>query len=246
MDRILDIDLDFFLNRITDSRLGSKRLNKRKYYPWSKVSLESFLENRCLLSKNKPVKGRVVKSHHEAFFFWRDLILNKKIEIPFELVHLDAHSDMGIADWGWIYITSVLLHKPIGERIYPEESLLFGINEANYLAFALACRWVKKLTFIIHPKWEVDLLKVYFKEFDLDSGFIQLKKFKKEDLLEKGFDADEITDDTEPQIPVEFIPLLEYRDKYPFTLLTLSHSKAFTPKTSDKLIKIVKHYFKKV
>ncbi|MFW9952290.1 MAG: UPF0489 family protein, partial [Candidatus Thorarchaeota archaeon] len=166
MDRILDIDLDFFLNKVSDSREDSKRLNKKNYFPWRKDRLKSFLENRCNLVRKPPIRGRVVKNHHQAFFFWKELIQSKIIEIPFELVHIDAHSDIGVADWGWIYITGELLHKPLKERMNPDKSMLFGINEANYLAFALACRWIKKLTFIIHPNWENDLIDVYFKDFD--------------------------------------------------------------------------------
>jgi hypothetical protein len=50
----------------------------------------------------------------------------------------------------------------------------------------------------------------------------------------------------EPEIPVEFVPLLEYKNENPFTLVTLSHSKNYTPKSSDKLIKVIKKYFKKI
>ncbi|MHA1240090.1 MAG: UPF0489 family protein [Promethearchaeota archaeon] len=246
MDRILDIDLDFFLNKVSDSREDSKRLDKNKYYPWRIDALRSFLENRCNLTKNIPIRGRVVKNHHQAFFFWKELIQTNKIEIPFELVHIDAHSDIGVADWGWIYLTSELLHKPLEERMNPDNSLLFGINEANYLAFALACRWIKKLTFITHPNWENDLIEVYFKDFDITSGFIQLKKYNKEELLEKGFEKELTVLGLEPEIPVEIIPLLEYKSSQPFTLLTLSHSKTFTPKSSDKLIKVAKDYIKKI
>lgn len=246
MDRILDIDLDFFLNKVSNARDDGKRLEKKKFYPWGKKTIKSFLENRCLLRRDSPIPGRIIKHHHKAFFFWRELILSKKISIPFELIRIDAHSDLGVADWGWIQVTSELLHKPIEDRIYPDESLLLGINEANYLAFVLACRWVKKLTFIIHPTWQEDLIKVYFKDFNIKSGFIQLNKFEKNELLEKGFDAEPSSTDLEPEIPVEFIPLIEYRSKQPFTLLTLSQSKSYTPKTSDKLIKVIKSYFKKI
>lgn len=246
MDRILDIDLDFFLNKVSVSREDDKRLKKKKYYPWSKSAFMSFLENRCLLSKEDPLNGRIVKEHHEAFFFWREQIIQKKIEVPFDIIHIDAHSDIGVADWGWMYITSELLHKSIEERIYPDESLLYGINEANYLAFALACRWVNKLTFVIHPKWEIDLLNVYFKDFNYESGFIQLKKFDKEDLLKKGFDIEIKTSNFEPQIPVEFIQLSDYKSNEPFTLLTCSHSKNYTPKKSDVLLRVLKGYIKKI
>ncbi|MHA2129556.1 MAG: peptide arginase family protein, partial [Promethearchaeota archaeon] len=217
MDRLLDIDLDFFLNKVSDVKEGYKRLKRKKYIPWSRKSLKSFLENRCLLAQSKRIPGGVVKNHHEAFFFWRELILMKKLDIPFELVHIDAHSDIGVADWGWIYITSDLLKKPIEERMYPDDSVLFGINEANYLAFALACRWIKKIIFVLHPKWENDLIEVHFKDFDYNSGYLQLKKFIKTELLEKGFDAEEELLDLEPEIPVEFVPLLEYKNENPFT-----------------------------
>jgi hypothetical protein len=246
MDKVLDIDLDFFLNKVSDSREDGKRLNKRNYYPWSKIAFNSFLENRCLLSKEHSIYGRIVKKHHEVFFFWRDLIQQKKVEVPFELVHIDAHSDIGIADWGWIYITSELLNKSIEERIHPDESLLYGINEANYLAFALACRWIKKLTFVLHPEWRNDLAEVYFKNFDSESGIIQLKKFEKEELLNKGFKANPILSDLEPQIPVEFIELSDYKSNEKFTLMTCSHSKTYTPRKSDQLLKILRDYIIKL
>jgi hypothetical protein len=244
MDRILDIDLDFFLNKVSASREDNKRLSKKRYEPWGKTKLKSFLENRCLLSKKKPLWGKIVKKHHKAFFFWRDLIKEKKVEVPFELVHIDAHSDLGVADWGWIYITSDLLHKPIEERIFPDESLLYGINEANYLAFALACRWISKLTLVIHPKWENDLIKIYFKDYDFTSGFIQLKRFNKIELLDKSFDIDIKGSINEPEIPVELIRLRDYKSIEPFTILTCSHSKNYTPRKSDALLRLIKKYIK--
>ncbi|MFW9782022.1 MAG: UPF0489 family protein [Candidatus Heimdallarchaeota archaeon] len=245
MDRILDIDLDFFLNKVSEAREDEKRLKKKHYYPWNKITLESFLENRCHLSKKNRIPGRIVNKHQKAFFFWREMFVNQKIKIPFELVHIDAHTDIGVADWGWVYITSELLHKPIEERIYPNESILTGINEANYIAFALACRWIKKLRFIIHPDWENDLIEVHFKNFDIESGFLQLKKYDRNELLEKGFEIENSLE-LEPEVPVEFIPIHEYKNTYPFNILTLSKSKNYTPKASDKLIKVIKSYITKI
>ncbi|MFX0076669.1 MAG: UPF0489 family protein [Candidatus Hermodarchaeota archaeon] len=245
MDRVLDIDLDFFLNKVSDIRFDGKRLNKHKFHPWGPKAVASFLENRCGLSKKSPVRGRIVSQHSEAFTYWRELIIGQKLKVPFELIRIDAHSDIGVADWGWIYITSELLHKSIESRMYPDDSLLFGLNEANYLAFALACRWIKKLTFVLHPEWEDDLIGVYFKNFDIKSGFIQLKKYSKEELLERGFDAEPLPDNSEPQVPVEFIPLLDFKNDYPITYLTCSRSKDYTPKSADHLIKTLRKFMKK-
>ena len=246
MDRILDIDLDFFLDKVSDAHEDRIRLSNKKFHPWSPKTVSSFLENRCLLSKKTPTKGRIVSNHHEAFYFWRKLILKNKLEIPFELIHIDAHSDIGMVDWSWIYINSELIHKPPEERMFPEESLVFGLNEANYLAFALACRWIKKLTFVIHPEWEEDLIEVYFKDYNPKSGFIQLKKYNKNTLLEKGFMTEELPSNDEPLVAVEFVPLLDFKNETPINYITCSHSKDYTPRSADHLLKIIKKYIRKV
>lgn len=40
--RILDIDLDFFLNKIAFWKKGNKRLDEKEYVVWKKINLSNF------------------------------------------------------------------------------------------------------------------------------------------------------------------------------------------------------------
>lgn len=61
---------------------------------WSDEEIICFLEKRCGLSKTNKVKGRIVKHHVEAYSFWNDLVNSDGEIVPFEVTHIDAHSDL--------------------------------------------------------------------------------------------------------------------------------------------------------
>jgi hypothetical protein len=241
---ILDLDLDFFLDVISDSKPDGGRLDGRDYHPWTEEEVVDFLEKRCGLSRTKPIKGIIVEKHHEAFFYWRNLVLEGQLKVPFEVVHIDAHSDLGKCDWGFIYLMGELLHNPPEERTHPKVDEVFGLGEGNYLAFAVACRWIRKITFVLHPQWksDADLLDLHFKDFDINSGYLQLKKYLESDVYRLGATGTFEPLDFEPQIPFEMIPSLEYKNNRRFSFMILSHSPDYTPKTSDNLIPIIKTY----
>lgn len=140
--RVLDIDLDFFVSDIAHFVSDNgKRLNDDYYKIWDEKSVRKFLEKKCGLSRSKPVKGRLIRHHDEAYYyFWRELISNNKLKVPFDIVHVDAHADLGLGDASWVYILSDLLRLPPEERINPKTTGLDGLSYGNYLAFAIANR----------------------------------------------------------------------------------------------------------
>lgn len=58
--KILDIDMDFFLDNIAHWENGLDRLNDAEYKPWLEEEFREFLEKRCLLSRKNPIKGRFI------------------------------------------------------------------------------------------------------------------------------------------------------------------------------------------
>ncbi len=148
---ILDLDLDFFLDKIAHRRPDKgKRLPSWGYKPWKKDEVRSFLERQCLLSTANPTKGRVVTHHDEVFWLWRDLVDARQIGVPFSVVHVDAHSDLGMgypaADR---YVMTELLHESLEDRKSPFKS---QVKPGNFLLFAVACCWVSQITFVLHPR----------------------------------------------------------------------------------------------
>ncbi|NFO31936.1 hypothetical protein FDB41_13780 [Clostridium botulinum] len=248
--RILDLDLDFFQNDIVHmvNDFGS-RLEDTSIAPWSKEIVKNYLESNLCLNKDKKIKGRVVKHHNEAFYFWRELILNGKLSTPFEVVHVDGHADMGLGDLSWHYIMTEYLYRDIDERIYPEllnVSKYERINCGNYLTYAMACEWIDKLTFVIHPNWQQDLIQEIFKNYDVNSGFIQLKKFKRGQKIDIMNIKQFTPVSYENEIVFEGIEKDNYFNKYKFDFLILSISPGYTVKKSDELIDVIKEYIEEI
>ena len=249
MPSILDIDLDFFLDKIAYSRLSARRLKLRKYHPWSLDEIRMFLEEQCGLNKANKVRGRVVERHDGAFLFWRELIENNQLKVPFEVIHIDSHADLGCGDKSWKYIMGELLDLSPHDRMYPKEDQGNGLNFGNYLAFALACRWINKLIFVIHPLWRYDLVAYYFKDYYVPTGELQFKKYEKRRLnrkFKKKF-YETTPDELEPLIiPLERIRLWNFKNEKPISYVVLSQSPGFTPKTSDEVIPIFKEYIDEI
>lgn len=245
--RILDIDLDFFINDIANFRSDyGERLSDDEYFPWEEDKVKEFLECKCGLSKNNKIKGRIFKHHNEAFFFWRELIQNNMLETPFEVIHIDAHADLGLGDASWVYIMQNLLHRPLEKRFYPErfryKNDYYKFSFANYLAFALGCRWIKTLTFVTHPNWENDLPYLLFKDLTEESGIIQLRKYdKKIDLGVENLNRIKPVE-LEKEVPFYLIPSEQFVNTEEVMFVSLCKSPGFTPKTADKLIPIISEF----
>lgn len=243
--RILDFDLDFFANDIAHFRSDfGERVDSSEIQPWAEKDFREFLETRCGLSKRNKVHGRVVKHHNEAFYFWRDLIKNNQLKEPFKVIHIDAHADLGLGDASWAFIMTNLLHRKPEKRLHPEriryESKYHKFGPGNYLAYAIACRWVSSLIFVTHPNWDNDIQPMILKDFDDDSGFIQLRKYPKEiDTFRlKGINPIEL----EPEVPFSIIPSSEFVNDDKEVIAVLAQSPGYTPVESDKLIPIFMEY----
>jgi hypothetical protein len=159
--KVLDIDLDFFLDDVAWFRGEAERLEDHDYKPWSDQEVISFIEDQCGLSRSRPVPGRIVVNHDEAFLYWRELVQSNRLTTPFEVVHVDAHSDLGLGDAGYLHLMSEVLNWDLSERQYPTFDVMNGCGMGNYLAFAIACRWLTQLVFVPNPHWTDDLMQYH-------------------------------------------------------------------------------------
>lgn len=113
--RVLDLDLDFFLcgkAHFKDSAEG--RLDPDEYPPWPLDLVMTFLTRRCRLDRPRP--GFVVEHHNELFYMWGEAIQAGQIAAPFEVVHVDAHADLGLGDASYAYVMTQLAFEPIEHR----------------------------------------------------------------------------------------------------------------------------------
>jgi len=239
--RILDIDLDYFAQGalyFPDETAG--RPPAEIFPPWDATEVEEFLEENCGLTKSKRIPGFLIETHDQAFYIWNELLDSKKLYAPFEVVHVDAHADLGLGDASYVYILKELLKYPPEKRVdYLCRSKLY---EGNYLAFALACRWISSLTYVQQSDCGTggDLLGYYFRDYDDQSGYIEMPIWNSDtDLALTQWPRPERR---EPAIPFRNIGRLEYKENTPFDYGSLSISPAYTAQETEKLIPVISEY----
>lgn len=247
--RVLDIDLDFFLDAIPIEQAAHGDRLPSEWIPWTDKEVIKFLEGRCGLSDQKPIKGRYVEHHHEAFYYWKDLIQQDELTAPFEVVHVDAHADLGACNDTWRYLVSDVLSRKPEDRTRNLNDSQDGINCGNFLVFAVACHWLKKLTYVHHPICgddPKDLYAYHFKDFQPKTNTLQLKSTADPDLLndEANFQAnvDRGCITLEPEVPFKAVHPDSFRDKGDFDFVVLCQSPEYTPETSDALIPVIQRY----
>lgn len=250
--KVLDIDLDFFLSeKHTGVVTETKRL-EGNYVPWEIQKVRSFLEQNCGLNLNKKISGKIFKHHDEVFYYMRDLQIENDFKIRFLIDHVDAHADLGTGDASYKYISENILQRPLNERCFPEKINGWeGLSAGNFLAFAIACRWLEKLNYINVADWADDLQWFLFQDFNPQTDNIQLKHFSAEQM-EKIIYGNGIHEEAkaatpmmlEPKVPFKVIDFNSFISDGRYDLIFLTQSPGFTPASSDQLIPVISEYIR--
>ena len=135
--RVLDIDLDFFLAGCCPLADKGRRPELFGHEPWESGRVRRFLEGNCGLSKDRPIPGRIFETHDSALELWRDMLEAKRLTAPFDVTHIDAHSDLGIGYPGPGYVLNGVL--PISPMIFPRPPPLPSVRRS--LSASLPARW---------------------------------------------------------------------------------------------------------
>ncbi len=229
--RVLDIDLDFFLTGVCElADLGERPTGCA---PWPEGDVRAFLEERCGLSRRKPIPGAVFETHDGALGFWKARMDAGDLTPPFHVTHVDAHSDLGIGRPGPAYVLESVITRPPQrraeiERYYAERKL----DEANYLLFALAFRWISSLDNVRNPASRADMPA----RFCLDRH-IRLRSSVA--ALVPALDYHE------PEVPFRvYGEWRDFRADLPYDFVTLAISPRYAPKEADALVGPIREYIR--
>lgn len=245
--RFLDIDLDAFLDNVkhwVEPEAG--RLDDKDFTPWKEERLREFLETQCGLSHATPIDGWFVEHHDTAFHIMLDLVEGGSG--PLEVVHIDAHADLGFGDSSWVDIINRVA-RPLPNRRNPSVGH-GGLNPGSWLAYALAAELVSELVYVYPDGWGADLHPLYFPDRDMASGQLLMKAFTRGGLPMMGtvLDYDRLCDlkpdVTLPPVPFSMVTLDDYKTTSSFDVGLLCHSPNFTPAASDRLIPIIGEYLR--
>jgi hypothetical protein len=233
--RVLDLDLDFFLDDAAMWRSrGDGRLDDADFRVWPLEDALAFLVDRCGLTGRR--SGFVVEHHGELFACWRSALDAGLLRAPFHVTHVDAHADLGEGDLGHRHLLGDLLFREPAERLHPGEHL----QDSNYLAFAVGCRWLSDLDYVTncHPIFDDDPRDVpalLMENFDPRAGHLELPAIAREQFdAYEPFRLPTVTR-RDPRVPLRRVPWRDYQASAPFDLVCLARSPEYTPASADAL-----------
>ena len=268
--RILDLDMDYFMTKVAHDvpETSTERLDEEYYAEsvWDKQKVIDFIENHLGLSKIRKTPGRIVAGHNGALFFWKELINTGRLEVPFEVIHVDSHADLGLGTDSPTFIRKHLLKWTVEERpAHSQRINCFGREcaegIADYLLFAVAYRWISKLTYCGNPNSDSD-------DYDVHT----LKNFEEKYIYDKPVDnviqlfynptmdcphmySDEPykiwayidASQKEPEVPFRIIPTVE-TVKYngDFDFIVFAQSPNYTPRSADYIIEVIRDYIDEI
>ena len=229
--RVLDLDMDFFLSDPCPLAKLGERPDESCARAWSDEEVIRFLEEQCGLSCENPVPGLIFDTHDKALDFWKERVEDGSLTKPFEVVHVDTHSDLAFGPPGTGYVLNVVLSRLPQQRpqihLYREA---VELDEANYLLFALAMRWISRLAYVRNPKSHQDIPRQLL---DGD-GNIHLRSFVS--VMMEGKNG------KEPVIPFDVYDDYTQFRQTGYDFVTMAQSPRYAPESADRIMEIVRRY----
>jgi hypothetical protein len=261
VQRVLDLDLDFFVHPVEfNATRDGPRLDPAEFHVCldhetmlRSVDVETadpldaalgYLQERVLLGR--PVPGASVEHHGEVFALWQKMIQDEVLQPPFHITHVDAHGDFGHGQTSYRNVFDVL-RLPLEQRPDRSGELL---NDGDYLAHAVACRWVDAIDYVYCPKGGCDIDTWYWENFGTPNWYCRASGTLRLNALDDGAFRDVATPRqkppltyTEPRVPFEGIQQRSYESSQPFDFVFLSRSPGFTPLTADTLYDAIRNAY---
>lgn len=242
MKRVLDIDLDFFLHGVVHwPPEDQERPSAEDCPPWSIEESLQFLTDRCGLTG--PLPGLVVENHGEIFPLWRTAIQRGILQPPFHVTHVDAHADLGLGDTAYLYIMGTLIQQPVEDRAYPPVGGFPGLGDGNYLAYAIANRWISDLEYVFTPGGGDDAMHYYREQFNRDSPYLRIPALSKEHFEAIKWSQDPKLNYAEPRVPFAQHRADSFHTDEPFDLVCLARSPPYSPAEADVIFDTIRKRF---
>ena len=233
--KVLDLDMDFFLTDACPLAPLGERPPGRCAQPLGDGEVIRFLEEQCGLSSAHPLPGAIFDTHDKALDFWQARLADGTLTAPFEVVHVDTHSDLAFGPPGTDFVLKAVLTRAPAAR--PSlEGYRHGVklDEANYLLFALAFRWISRLTYVRNPKSREDVPAHLLRDpahICLTSDIARLMEGR---------------NGREPEIP--FFRVDDYRTFHEmgFDFVTLAQSPRYAPASADRIMALLRPYIQEI
>jgi hypothetical protein len=166
------------------------------------------------------------------------------LQAPFHVTHVDAHADLGLGDAGYMHLLTDLMFRAPQDRLNPGKHL----EDGNYLAFALGCRWLSGLDYVYNrdnPEGRNpgDVMPSLMEGSRWDAERIQLAALTREQIEELWGLGHPEPRRIDPAVPFRQMGWPQLIASEPFDLICLARSPEYTPATCDPLFDAIRERF---
>lgn len=235
VDRILDVDLDFFVRGVAHWRSldDLSRLSDDEYDVWSLEEVSAFLRDQCGLGA--PLPGWAIERHSEAFGEWQQAMADGSLDPPFSITHVDAHADLGLGEPVHLEIMSELMFMPVDQSAEAARR----VTDGSYLAYACAAGWVADLTYVHNTDTCEDLHPHHMKNWDRYAAALQLKAVRRSHLVSATKPEQWPVEHLDPEIPFRHLHWRDFQADRPFDAMVICRSPNFTPPAADQIYDLI-------
>lgn len=237
MQKVLDLDLDIFVNPLVEfCKESEDRADSGQFSLAPFEFIMDSLDRRLKLSDDEEAPGDCLVYHSEVYYRWRSLVQSGRLKVPFEVVHVDGHADLGMGDASYVYLFEEWIYEA-NKMKNPKTGGWRGLGSGNYLAFAIANGWVGKLTYVCHDSEPDDLTPVMFKDWDVTSNYLETKKVKPGEFESKmtGMNLHAIEYERDRLVPFKMVKISDYVSDTRFDYAYAVKSPSYTPVELDAL-----------
>lgn len=119
-----------------------------------------------------------------------------------------------------------------------------ALADSNWLAFAVACRWMSSLTYVPNGAGRPrDLMWLVMEGFDSDASNIQLAAMTEGNLNDALYHRPFTVKRLEPKVRFGYVPWAQFEATEAFDVICLARSPEYTPPESDTLLDAIRERF---
>lgn len=237
MIRVLDIDIDLFVDPLPDGCRTKTGERATDVSSWSVSRVRTYLSKALNLTRAQKLPGAAFETHEQ--------LMPRLAEIAgqgeeMHLFHLDSHADLGIGQDCYRFYSDFLAY-PLAQRRKAWRQ--FAPREGDFLLYALACGYVDELDYVTHPDRQPNDIPIGMDRWEVPErkGWIDLKRFYG---TESDYGARAGRETLEKSIPLS----MHKRDDFqycgdPFSYLFVTRSPRYTPPESDAVFAMIRNEF---
>ena len=208
------------------------------------------MECQLGLGSERKVPAILCVYHDEVLYHCEELTRRQLLTKPFDLVHVDAHGDMGTGDSGWVEILERAA-SPDAVRRCLTTDCCNRIGIGNYVSYMALLRMPSSLTYVHNPASCDDLFQGFLNgdrtlmripvwsddenAFDDAKHVVLMNPARSLYSFEFGLRR-------ERKIPFSKTPADDSCAKEPFDIAFLAQSPNYTPVESDEVIEVLGDY----